>query len=84
MVVVKKCEQITLDIEKGKFQKPSVKDRLELKMHLAMCSKCRRYARDSKKLDLWLKRRMELANANKDVHFTEEEKNELKEKISNH
>ena len=54
-----------------------MKDRLEIRMHMAICTKCRRYARDSKKMDLWLKRRAELAK----FSFSEEEKQALKDKI---
>lgn len=74
---MKRCEQITLDLEKSNFQKLSVKERLELKMHMAICSKCRRYAKDSKKMDLWLKRRAKLA----DYSFSPEEKDAIKEKL---
>lgn len=77
METVKRCEQITLDYERSQFQALSVKNRLELRMHLGMCSKCRRYVKDSKKLDLWLKRRFELA----DYTFSEQEKEAIKEKI---
>ena len=77
MGTVKKCEQITLDFERSAFQKLSVKERLELKMHLGICSKCRRYVKDSKKMDLWLKRRYELA----DYTFSAEEKTKIKEKL---
>jgi hypothetical protein len=76
MGIVKRCEQITLDFERGNFQELSVKDRLEMKMHMAICTKCRRYAKDSKKMDLWLKRRYELAN----FSFSDGEKEVIKEK----
>ena len=42
-----------------------------------MCSKCRRYVKDSKKMDLWLKRRYELA----DYTFSTKEKTKIKEKL---
>lgn len=76
---VKRCEQITLDYEKSKFQALSVKDRLQQKLHLGICSKCRRYLKDSQKLDLWLKRRYELVE--EPVHFTSEEKEAIKVKL---
>ena len=79
MEIVKRCEQITLDFERSKFQSLSVKDRLQLNMHLAMCSKCRRYFKDSQKLDIWLKRRIELADP--EVHFSQVEKESIKEKM---
>lgn len=79
MAIVKSCEQITLDYEKSKFQGLSVKDRLEQRMHLAICSKCRRYTKDSKKMDRWLKRRFEQADQR--VHFSQKEKEEIKEKL---
>ncbi len=79
MGTVKKCEQITLDFERSQFQTLSVKDRLQLQMHLSMCSKCRRYMKDSKKMDLWLKRRF--LQSDQSIHFTIAEKEAIKEKI---
>lgn len=79
---VKRCEQITLDYEKSKFLALSVKDRLQLKMHMGICTKCRRYLKDSQKLDLWLKRRYELVDET--VQFTSEEKQAIKEKCGKH
>jgi hypothetical protein len=78
MDTVKTCEQITLDYEKSKFQTLSVKDRLEQRMHLAICSKCRRYSKDSKKMDMWLKRRFQLSE---EVQFSNQEKEKLKEQL---
>ena len=80
MGIVKRCEQITLDFERSKFQALSVKDRLQLNMHLAICSKCRRYMKDSQKLDIWLKRRIELAN--QEFHFSSDEKEIIKTKLN--
>lgn len=77
MGTVKRCEQITLDYERSNFEALSVKNRLEIKMHLGMCRKCRRYVKDSKKMDLWLKRRFELA----DHSFSTDEKEAIKEKM---
>lgn len=79
MEIVKRCEQITLDYERSRFQVLSVKDRLQVKMHLGICAKCRRYLKDSQKLDMWLQRRFELAE--KEYHFTHDEKEHIKEKL---
>lgn len=79
MDTVKNCEQITLDYEKSKFQTLSVKDRLQQKVHLSLCSKCRRYMKDSKKLDMWLRRRFEISE---EVQFTAQEKEALKKKLT--
>lgn len=77
---VKRCEQITLDFERSQFQALSVKDRLGMKMHLGMCKKCRKYVKDSQKLDLWLKRRLQ--QMDESIHFSDLEKVQLKEKLS--
>lgn len=79
METVKRCEQITLDYERGQFQTLSVKDRLQIQMHLGICSKCRRYIKDSKKMDLWLKRRF--TKTDETVHFSKAEKDTIKERI---
>ena len=79
MEIVKRCEQYTLDVERSKFQTLSVKDRIALKVHFGICPKCRRYLKDSQQLDLWLKRRFQLNEA--EFHFTHDEKETLKEKL---
>lgn len=76
---MKRCEQYTLDVERSKFQKLSVKDRIALKVHFGICPNCRRYLKDSQQLDLWLKRRFQLSEP--EFHFTREEKETLKEKL---
>jgi hypothetical protein len=78
MDTVKSCEQVTLDYEKSKFQALSVQDRLQQKIHLSICSKCRRYMKDSKKMDMWLKRRFEQSE---EVQFSTEEKEAIKNKL---
>jgi Zn-finger nucleic acid-binding protein len=76
---MKRCEQYTLDVERSHFQQLSVKDRIALKVHFGICPKCRRYLKDSQQLDLWLKRRFQLSEA--EFQFTREEKQALKEKL---
>lgn len=75
---MKPCQQITLEIEKSRFVRLSVKDRLELRMHLAICPACRKYFRDSKHLDDWLGKKFSHATENSSVAFTSEEKEKLK------
>lgn len=79
MEIVKRCEQITLDYERSQFQQLSVKDRVELRMHLGICKNCRRYQKDSQKLDKWLQRRFQ--QLDKEYHFSETEKESIKRKI---
>ncbi len=54
MKMMKPCEEITLDFEKSKFVRLSLKDRMILRAHVMMCSKCHRYLVDSRMLDTWL------------------------------
>lgn len=79
METVKRCEQYTLDVERSKFQALSVKERIALKVHVGICPKCRRFVKDSQQLDLWLKRRFQ--QAEREFHFTPEEKEHLKSKL---
>lgn len=79
MEIVKRCEQITLDYERGKFQRLSVKDRIEGRFHLSICPKCRKYVMDSQKLDLWLRRRFSQIDI--DHHFSQVEKESIKAKL---
>ncbi len=45
------CQEITELIERSKIERISIGDRLELRMHLAICKHCRQYFRDSMALD---------------------------------
>lgn len=53
---MKSCKDITLLIEKGKITKLSLKDKMQVKFHLAMCKLCRNFAVDSDFLDKILSR----------------------------
>lgn len=79
MEIVKRCEQITLDYERSRFQPLSVKDRVQLRMHLGICKKCRHYLKDSQKIDVWLKRRFE--RLDETYHFSSDEKITLKKSL---
>lgn len=78
---MKRCEEITLDFEKSKFQKLSLNAKVAQRMHLGICSKCRRYMKDSKTLDKLLAKRLK-GKSNLHV-FTQTEKTNLKLKLKN-
>lgn len=77
---MKSCDQITLDYEKSKFTRIPLKDRLEMRMHKAMCPKCRKYFKDSDTLDTWLTRKFKHKGG--DYTFTKEEKVALKKRLT--
>ena len=75
---MKTCQEITLDIERGKYVKLSVKEKLAIKMHLFICKPCKGYSHDSKIIDDLLKKKFKDLSKYK---FTEEEKIELIRKL---
>jgi len=68
---MKTCQEITLDIERGKYVKLSIKDKLAVKMHLLICKPCQNFSKDSKIIDDLLKKKF--SDLSK-FEFSEEEK----------
>ncbi len=77
---MKNCEDTTLDVERSSFERLSIKDRLALRMHLAMCPQCRKYFKDSTTIDTLLKKRF--SHLGEEYKFTQEEKDEMKRKLA--
>jgi hypothetical protein len=50
--IANNCEKATFMIEKKKFHALSIKERLELHIHLAGCDACRIFQRQSKIIDI--------------------------------
>lgn len=75
---MKTCQEITEGIEKANFKRLTVKERLEIKLHLSICSHCKQYSKDSKILDRMLKKRFITSQK---FTFSKEEKEALKKKI---
>lgn len=48
---MKSCKDITELIEKNKVEGVSRKERFQIKVHLMICSLCRKFAKDSDRLD---------------------------------
>ena len=48
---MKTCKDITELIEKGKLEKISRKESFQIRIHLMMCSLCRKFYKDSDRLD---------------------------------
>jgi len=76
---VKHCEEITLDLERANFERLSLMNRMEIRMHVAICPHCRKYFKDSKTLDKWLAKRFRHKSEN--ITFTPEEKEAMKKAI---
>jgi len=76
---MKNCQETTMDIERSKYERISGKDRLGLRLHLAMCRACRCYYKDSKKIDHLLEKKFRNLDEYK---FSREEKSSLKQRIS--
>ena len=73
---MRSCEEVTLDLEKSKFVPLGLKDRMIMRAHVMMCSKCRQYFKDSGALDRWLKEGFEKDGIR--YTFSDEEKDRLK------
>ena len=76
---MKTCQEITLDIEQDKFEKLSLKDKLAIKMHLFICKPCRNFKKDSKLIDLMLKKKFKDLSRYK---FSKKEKLAMIEKLN--
>lgn len=74
---MKSCKDITLTIEKGKITKLTLKEKMQVKIHLAMCKLCRNFAIDSDFLDKILYQLKP-----KSVKMTQSEKSILKSTIN--
>ena len=66
------CKEATLEIERMKFEKPTVFKKLAVGMHLMMCKACFNYKKDSAAIDELLKEKVR-----KEDEFTDDEMNSL-------
>jgi len=73
---MKSCEEITLDIERGRYEKLSVKELVTIKMHLMLCKPCANYKRDSELIEQILQKKY--SNGEERYTFSVEEKEALK------
>lgn len=75
---MKTCQEITESIEKGNFNRLSVKERLAIRFHLSMCKHCRQYSKDSKIIDRMLVKKFKSIT---NFTFSIKEKEELKKNL---
>tara|TARA_R110002072_G_scaffold282761_3_gene445941 strand:- start:5685 stop:5930 length:246 start_codon:yes stop_codon:yes gene_type:complete len=73
---MKNCEEISNDIEKGHYEKLSVKELVSIKFHLLICKPCTNYKRDSDFIDRLLEKKY--AEGAPKFEFSDEEKTRLK------
>lgn len=75
---MKTCQDITQDIERSTFERLSLKNRMELKLHLSICPDCKSYFKDSRLIDKLLAKKYK----NKIVYkYSKLEKEALKERL---
>lgn len=72
------CEKITYYIEKGYLTELNVSEKLQVKLHSALCKSCRKYLPDSLAVNDILKM---LNEEDKTTVFTNDEKKELKKAL---
>ena len=73
---MKTCEEITMDIERGRYEKLSVKELVTIKMHLLMCKPCANFKRDSDLIEELLQKKYKQGEAK--YTFSAEEKAAMK------
>lgn len=73
---MKNCEEITLDIERGHYEKLSVKELVSIKMHLVICKPCHNYKKDSDFIDQLLQKKY--SEGAEEYIFSAEEKEAIK------
>lgn len=76
---MKNCEEITMDMERARFQRLSARERMELRLHVAMCKNCRGYYRDSKKIHTLLAKHFSKLEEHT---FSAKEKEEMKKRLA--
>lgn len=78
------CNKVTEIIEKSKFQKLSLNEMINLRMHLILCVKCKKYKQMSTELDDLIFRSFATENVkyNSQISLSLEEKNRLIDKLS--
>ena len=76
---MKDCQDYTMDMERSFFERLTLKERIGLRFHAAICKDCRQYFKDSKTIDsLLTKRFKDFGN----YSFSDSEKDQLKARIS--
>lgn len=76
---MKSCQEITELMEKRAFKKLSLMERMELRMHRFICKHCKRFFKDSAKIDTLLNRTFR----SKKYQFSKEEKEQMIDKLKN-
>lgn len=78
------CYKATEIIEKSKFQKLSTSEMINLRIHLTLCYKCKKYQKLSAKLDDLIRHNFSMENIKylTPISLTTEEKNKLIAKLS--
>lgn len=73
------CEEVTYLIEKRELKKLTFKEKINLKLHSAMCKLCRNYENDSRVLGKIIKK---LSSKSTKACLSKEEKDVMKDNIS--
>lgn len=66
------CKEVTMELERMKFEKATVFKKLSVGMHLMMCKACSNYKKDSSTIDALLKEKVQMENK-----FTDDEMDSL-------
>lgn len=71
------CQEISELAEKQAFERLTFMERMELRMHKIICPNCKKFFKDSSKLDTILNRSIQ----SREFKFTQEEKQNIIEKL---
>ena len=77
-MMVASCKKTTELIEKQSVDKLSIKESLQLKFHMSMCSTCTAYYKSSKNIDEGMS---DLFKENKNSHLSEKTKSNILKEI---
>lgn len=78
--IIYNCKQATFLIEKKQIHSLTVREWLELKIHLAGCSVCRTFQRQSRLINRWVQEIFRAAQ-HRERHLDDSFKEELQERI---
>ncbi len=76
---MKNCEKITYYIEKGHLTELNLSEKLQIKLHQLICSKCKKYETDSEFLNNFMTKLDEADNKSVAFELSIQDKDKLKE-----
>lgn len=80
--LVNNCRETTLLILKSEDRRITFREKIRMHYHLLYCNICRRFSKQSKRLNRDLKQYKEVLDQNPPFHLSEEAKSKIRETLS--